>query len=508
MTKKDSVAPRSASTQGERLLGKLLDRRSFLKAVGVGAALVTVPLTACAQTNSTYVQRRPPSGPDADFHTGVGAHFGQRKGYLPANLELMKQAGVTSLRDEIYWADVEREKGVLRVPEEFDTYVREAAAAGIDPLLILAYSNPFYDDYDRPTSEEGIAGFVRYATFMAEHFRGVVDKFEVWNEWDIPIGGGNITEAGEPEDYLSLLKEVYPALKEVDPDLTVLAGAMISGSITSGYFDAMLDGGLLNNCDGVSLHTYNFSEPEENRRPEDWLDLVEVAGSKMRARYGGNDFPGYVTEMGWPTSTNFQGMSQERSAAHCARMYALARTLPWLKGLWWYDFQDDLWDDEDIQGNFGLVRPDLTPKESYHAYSAMSGLVATGEYQERLDAGDPNIWALKFSSPRGGARAAGKHVLVLWSAYVDDDWQVVLKNRGRLRPVTLEVVGRSPVERAWGRRLWYEDGGAEPIPNELSVTVRRNPVLIKGDLEGLSVQEIIEREFPEAEVGGRGSGPG
>src|SRR5262245_5852396 len=76
------------------------------------------------------------------FIVGVCTHFSQGKGLLDANLSLIRQAGVTSIRDEVGWRGVEREKGALKMPEEWDTFVRRSAASGAQPMLILDYGNP------------------------------------------------------------------------------------------------------------------------------------------------------------------------------------------------------------------------------------------------------------------------------------------------------------------------------------------------------------------------------
>jgi hypothetical protein len=429
---------------------------------------------------------------------GVGTHFGQDKGYLEGNLDVMEQAGVTSLRDEIHWAEVEREKGVLEVPPSRDEYVRRAAARGIEPLLILDYANPFYDGYRRPTSREGIEGFTRYAEFMAEHFKGVVKSFEVWNEYDIPIGGGNIQGSGDPAAYVRMLKPVYARLKEIDPRITVVAGGMTNAGMYNGFLDGLLENGVLEYCDVLSVHPYNFGQmPLQKRRPEAWWgEMQYYLRPKLRRYNRGEDFPVYVTEMGWPTQINDTGVTQELAAAYCARLYLLAGTLPFLRGIWWYDFQDDFWSFDDREGNFGLVRPDLTPKEAYHAYAAVSDLVAAGAYERRLDTPDPDIWAVLYAAPRGAARRFGRDVLAVWSAHLDDDWSVVLRSR-RPKPVALEQVGRPALDRDWGRREWYDDRGAPVIPNELEVTLRRMPVLVRGDLDSVSVTRVTRRDFPE-----------
>ena len=62
------------------------------------------------------------------FVVGACTHFSQGKGILDRNLDRIKQAGIASIRDEVGWGAVEREKGKLVMPEQFDTYVRRTAA--------------------------------------------------------------------------------------------------------------------------------------------------------------------------------------------------------------------------------------------------------------------------------------------------------------------------------------------------------------------------------------------
>lgn len=346
---------------------------------------------------------------------GAGTHFiGQGKGNPDSLTDILRQAGATTIRDEISWGQVETQPSVLSVPPAQDEYVRSAVASGLDVLIILDYGNRFYDQGERPTSEAAMAAFTRYATFMAKHFRGVVNKFEIWNEWDIPIGG--VTGPGDPADYMRLVRTVSVALKEVDPNITVVAGAMTNAAMYNGFLDGTLAGGLLQHCDVVSAHPYNWGEELQARRPEAWLTRMDWLQSKLRDHNGGRDFPVYVTEMGWPTQIDERGIATNRAGAHCARMYLLAATLPYLKGLWWYDLQDDGWGATEPEDNFGLIRADETPKPSYYSYAAAAAFLR-------------------------GARFPASH-----------------PNSGRRRMGTVLLVARVPrrnraLERASGRRL-------------------------------------------------------
>jgi hypothetical protein len=433
--------------------------------------------SAAAQTTPAAAQKQEPTD---EFLIGVGTHFAQGKGDLAANLNLILQAGATTIRDEVGWAGVEKEKGRYAVPERSDAFVDRAIYAGLDPLLALDYGNQLYGG-DKPLSPEAIEGFTRYAEFVVKHFKGKVKLYEIWNEWDGAVGG---TKPGTAEAYVNLLKAVYPRIKKIDPAITVLGGGMTSGGIRRGWMENMLKAGALTSLDAVSIHTYNQSEPGRGHTPEAWADFTLNAETAIRKYAGGKEIPLYVTETGWPNQLNARGTAPTMTAAYLARMYLLARTIPSLKGIWWYDFQDDGWQSGESENNFGLVRPDLTPKPPFYAMADISKIVPLAQYLGRLETSDPDIRVLKFGGPDG------KQALAIWTEHEDDDWQVTLHTGSAdPQPVSIREVGREPIQREWGR---------PGKPKELSLTVRQNPWLVIGNMEGVTVTGVTRREFAES----------
>lgn len=403
---------------------------------------------------------------------GVCTHFMQNKGVPDLNIPLMRQAGVAAVRDDFSWNAVERERGVLSIPPEWRRTVTALARAGIEPLLILDYGNRFYDGGDKPRTPEAIAAFARYAEFVAREFRGTVRRYEVWNEWDIGIGR---TTPGDAEGYVRLLKAVYPRVKAVDHNITVSGGAMTSGGIRKGWLEDMLRAGALDSLDAVSIHSYNHSGKGRARTPEAWREFVEAAWQTVRKYSGGRDVPLYVTEMGWPTPAGERATTPIEQAAFLARTYLLGRTLPYLKGIWWYDFQDDGWSAEEREHNFGVVRPDLTPKPAYYALGGAAELAQRG-FIGRVEAGDPDLWALRFEG-----------ALAVW--YAGEGERRVLLNAGGPRAaVRMGEIGRRPVERPWGHRDWPGNRGAVVVPDEIGLVAGANPIVLWGDFSGVGVR--------------------
>ena len=422
------------------------------------------------------------------FIPGVCTHLGGDR-FTPATLEMLKQSGAMSVRDEIGWIGVERKQGEMSVPPTHDRYFNSTLAAGLDPLLILNYGNPFYDKGDSPRTDEGRAAFVRYAEFMVNHFKDRLYLYEFWNEWDIAIGG---TTPGTADNYAALLKLVYPAIKKIDPDILLMAGATTPMAIKNGWLERMLELGALEFCDAVSIHTYVYGSKGQAGSPEAWAAWMQQVQEIIHKYSGGKDVPLYVTEHGWPTQIDERGRTPAVSGEYLARLYLLARTMPWMKGIWWYDFEDDAMKYDYNEANFGIIRPDLTPKPSWYALRDVADLAANAEYLGREDAGDPDVWVLKFRRPDG------RDTWAVWSAHEDDDWQVRIQTDPAKRfELTIREVGREPFRRSWGDKAWYDDKRTWN-ENQVSLIVRGNPWLIEGDLSAGKCAGVAKREFPEA----------
>ncbi|QCQ20833.1 cellulase family glycosylhydrolase [Desulfoglaeba alkanexedens] len=376
------------------------------------------------------------------FVLGVGTHLQSGKRDLEKSLDRLAAAGVMALRDDVPWSLVEQTPGKLHIPDRWDRLVNEANARGINPLLILDYGNKFYDDGDKPTSDEAIAAFTRYAAFVAAHFKGRVPYYEIWNEWG--------WSGGSPEDYVRLVKSVYPAVKGADPDAIVLVGADVPvgagkshNTILGGFIEQIILQGVLNFVDALSLHTYVHCEPGSH--PEDWAAWMRQVEEELK-RTAGGPVPFYITEMGWPTCIGSCGIDIEEQARYLARMFLLARTMPFIKGIWWYDLQNDGPDPKNREHNFGLLNHDLTPKPAYTALKSVSPVVREGRYVGSLYAG-PAVHILRFDQGETTALAFWKEehapCSAVWLTSSKPIQAKVGDIDGCMKPVSWEAVGAS-----------------------------------------------------------------
>jgi hypothetical protein len=460
----------------------------MLKKGGIIKSLIVLSLFFCSGTTKTSIaQSKTQKNKDKVFQVGACTHFSQGKGIIPMNIRSMKNAGICAIRDEATWSSLEQQKGRFLMPERHTDYVHSASEAGLDVMLILDYANRFYDDGDRPRSAKAIEGFCRYAEFVVRHFGKDVRLYEVWNEWDIGIGlPKKYNKGGSPEDYIKLLKAVYPRIKAIEPEAIVIAGGCTNGAVKRGWFEKIIQLGALDYSDAVSIHGYNYGAKFPERSPETcsaWMTDVQ----KMLRKYNkGKDVPFYVTEMGWPTHIGKRSTAPELSASYLARLYLLARTSPSFRGIWWYDFQDDGWKAEYNENNFGIVRPDLTPKPHYYVMKDISNLIAHGEYTNRLKTKDNDFYVLQFKIKK-------QDFWALWSSD-DKTRQVILQTKSPSKSLTIHQLGHKPYKNSWGFRDWVARKN-EFIPDRLSIVIGHRPFLISGYLTEVSILQTIPRAF-------------
>jgi hypothetical protein len=260
-------------------------------------------------------------------------------------------------------------------------------------------------------------------------------------------------------------------------------------AVQNGYLAEIVRLGALQYCDVLSLHTYNAGETGRARNPEAWADWMQEVRNMLRQHNDGQDFPVYITEMSWPTNTTRASTPPRLAASYLGRLYLLARTMPFIRGIWWYDFQDDGWDVTEIEHNFGLVWPDLTPKPAYYVLRDVAALAREGRFVRRVGTGNRDLYILHF-------RHESEDVWAIWVTE-DKDYQVVLRHPEREPDEILNVheTGHTPFERRWGYRRWApwtedEEADGSFAANELSLVVGARPVLVRGNLEGVAAKEV------------------
>ncbi|WP_197092470.1 hypothetical protein [Stutzerimonas frequens] len=340
---------------------------------------------------------------DEPFVVGVCAHELHKGDPSGRAYAMMRDAGITSVRTDAHWAYVERQPNQLKIEPSWQRYLKETARHGLSTQFILGYGNQHHGDGEKPRSEPVRAAYNRYVDFVTENLKGQVAYYEIWNEWDVE----NPRDPAFTQDYARLIADAAGIIRQRDPAATVLAGAVTSQGIESGFALRLLENGLMQSVDGLSLHPYVHCRGWRRNTPEAWIDwMAEV--DKELTRAAGRPVPLYLTEMAWPSHQGACGIDENLQAAYLARAFFLARTLPNIKGMWWYDFRNDGTDKTEREHNFGLVRQDFTPKPAYPVLAAISEIVSQYAYLGRLENTANDVVMLRFA--RGE-----DELLVAWS---------------------------------------------------------------------------------------------
>jgi polysaccharide biosynthesis protein PslG len=282
----------------------------------------------------------------SDFIAGVNTSY--RDGSW--SITKTAQLGFNGLRDDYPWAQVEKAPGVYSLPGWVASTLSLANENDLSHVTILAYGNPLYG-ITKPNSHESRLKYARYCQHVVKSLKGRVKYFEVWNEWDAQTGGG---APGGPEEYVELLKVVYPAIKAANSEAVVLSGGISSYSLTNGWLERFLKLGGAKYMDAISLHPYSFQE-RNGSSPLVSYSMVVQAIKLVDAFSPGGNIPFFITEIGWPTFSGRRGIDESEISEKYALLMLLSASNPRIKGVWWYGLKDQGTDPFEKNHHFGLL---------------------------------------------------------------------------------------------------------------------------------------------------------
>ncbi len=84
-----------------------------------------------------------------------------------------------------------------------------------------------------PNAEDWQAYLARYedrCKQIAQHYRGQVAAFQIWNEPDYAAPNAGYNPTLSPEVFGQMLKRSYAAIKGIDPGIQVVTGGLVSGN--------------------------------------------------------------------------------------------------------------------------------------------------------------------------------------------------------------------------------------------------------------------------------------
>ena len=307
-----------------------------------------------------------------DLTWGLSSADQQREGVA------LKDLGARWVRLHVQWRDAEPSKGVYDAAKfaEYDNAVTVARAAGAR-VLFMVYEAPAWasgsSSSNVPRDPADYAAFVRY---MAQRYRGQAAAYEIWNE----PGHPRFWSTGRnPVAYTKLLAAAYPAIKGADPQATVVLGGLSSYDYK--FLDEVYAAGGRGSFDAVALHPYTDCGISPLTT---WYDsagklfgyaFTGYREVRKRMLALGDDKPLWFTEMGWTTTSEScntgawtSGVSETAQADYLTKAWDTMAKDPYVQVAFWYNLRNEAGERDHVEGRWGLLHADFSPKPSAAAF--------------------------------------------------------------------------------------------------------------------------------------------
>ena len=374
------------SSQGRATLGQLpvgcyrLDQPGGSNWISVG---VVGPLRA-------------PTPNDSPVALDVAMSWFYDKKQMDAVANLCALAGVNWVRDRLTWAELEPAKGAFAASTRYDASARVQSRAGLRVLQVIHLSPHWANPNSQRFPLDLRDGF-RFYEAMARRWRAEVQAFEPWNEADIPMFGGHTGS-----EMATLQKAAYLGLKAGNPKMIACMNVFalhnplqledFHANAAWPYFDTF------------NLHHYApFDE-----YPQLYGEFRAVAAGKplwvsecaLPVKWSGDD------KLKEPTDADLRVQSERVAKTFASSLHEGATAtfyflLPhYVEG----------------QTQFGILRPDLTPRPAYVALAAVGRFLAHATPLGRLQTTNQSIRAFLFRAQPDGL---DRDVLVAWATKAD-----------------------------------------------------------------------------------------
>lgn len=230
------------------------------------------------------------------------------------------------------WQEVLRAPGVYSIPPDCDDFITDLASDGVNIVLTLSagagLDGPQYGCWGGPgwgvlgdrepewwfKTQKDSDRFIEYARFMVQHFKGRVKYYEIWNEPNAGENPGDCRGGVNVNDYVTLVKQVAPVIRQIDPEAKIVAGAVGPfQEYSRQWLRTMFDSGVAPFVDAVSWHAFSGDSPltdsgeyPRNQEAFYWRDYpatVESLWDYATARGFSGQF--MVEETNWRTANDY-----------------------------------------------------------------------------------------------------------------------------------------------------------------------------------------------------------
>lgn len=242
-------------------------------------------------------------------------------------------------KQQVRWEDVEPEKGQFNWAA-LDLSLPLASEYGLKVMLSVVTAPDWAREQGVNTAQHGPPAnpqdYANFVTALLERFPGMVHGIEVWNEQNLDREWTSLRGLSAAS-YVELLRVAAQAIKNVDPGIIVISGALSptggwtesDGRVTAiddfVYLDALINAGMLNYTDCVGAHhngynigpsvpwnsvpndpTATFRGPFDNPH-HSWSFYSTLQTYANKIELAGGDQLLCITEFGWASTEDLGG---------------------------------------------------------------------------------------------------------------------------------------------------------------------------------------------------------
>ena len=388
--------------------------------------------------------------------------------------------------EQVSWDWVEQTPGVYAVPPSAEEAIRSLVDNRVDIEIELGYSNPLYaeDKAQRPSrvvlpppgigpgdepinpiflapkTDEQIQAFLRYVRFMTDHFKGRVEKWELWNEENLKYWSPDIDKPEKAKWYGRVFCQFADVVHQANPSAKAMFGGLAESDLD---FARPALAECPDKPDIMAYHSYPGGPFGIGRPPEEIDPLY--GGARFRA--GVSAVPGVRPDLEfwlneWNVTPKAKGSNQSVQARYLPRFY-LEQLAHGIRGAIWVFMPSTDGNEDNMLGIMegDTLAPDaFRPREAYYAFQNLSAVFG----QTRRDPGGEDALGAVDRYPASSLhafwfrdRVSAKRVLAYWLAIPADPrddfssltTQLHISDPGITNPVLMDIRTGAVRELHW-----------------------------------------------------------
>jgi hypothetical protein len=141
------------------------------------------------------------------------------------------------------------------------------------------------------------ATYATFVAFLAQRYGPHLAAIEVWNEPD-QANEDYFAGPEKPQRYAAILRAAYPAIKQANPNVQVLAGSLVGANGV--FLRALYAAGIKGYYDGLAVHYYT-------------LTLASLRSIREVQLANGDTKPLWLNEFGWSSCYPRHRIQQEQA---------------------------------------------------------------------------------------------------------------------------------------------------------------------------------------------------